>query len=192
MARAGRKKKWPPKKKAEAAQRRKPIQATSEWNDKFRALVGRSRRNNMDDALASPLTLLKEWGHVTEHHVTAGHSYGYLYWHRFGDQTPGVPFYGDMVGNGSIGLPRAIADAASDDKELMFKEWDERLALSGGREQVRWVTLDTMIDPDDLKRNLPHWFLRYLRSKKAGKSHVFNFTDALDKKRLINGLESLI
>ena len=188
MARGKSTRKFPEKAKKARQERQREMVANDNWQDKFEYLTGRKRRNNKDNAIATLLHLLKERGQIDEFELQAGLLYSYLYWHRarisFG-KNGGSGFYDDLVANGSIGFPRAVVDASSEEKEVMFIELDDKIKQAGhkARHEVQEIAFFEII---------PAWFERYIEFKNGNKVFIFKQHEIEQKEYMKSGLRALV
>lgn len=183
---AGRKRKFMTRtERRERNRARQKIKPTSEQDIKFRLIVGRDRYGSQDNALGSPLTVLAARGMLDDTPrcsanmmVTAGHVYGFLYWSVIGVPLAKTPYYGDMIGRGSVAMPSDVIDEDEERREIRFKAMTDRLRTEGRdvERAVKYAVVDF---------NLPDWYLRAIEG-------TMTTSDLRDRDNLMTGLKVLV
>lgn len=189
--------KFPPKRKKERRIRERADNGTPETLSHFRALVGRKKRNNKDNAAENPVRLLHARGYLNDMQASALLGYTELHWHWvnqvFGKQDC-TTIAKDLVGNGSISMPSYIQDMKSDAKEAEFKRQDEVLRKCGKsvRDLIRKITLDELLDVNNLHINLPKFLVRQILCEWNKQKYEMTHIERNEKAMLICGAEALL
>lgn len=189
--------KWPPKRRKDRRERARADKGTPEALDHFYALVGRKKRNNKDSAAENPVRLLHARGYLSDMQASALLGYTELHWHLineiFGKQDC-TTIAKDLVGNGSISMPSYIQDMRSEQKELEFKRQDEALRKCGRpvRELIRKITLDEMLDVNNLNINLPKFLVRQILCEWRGDEYHMTRVEKNEKAMMIVGADALL
>lgn len=189
--------KFPTKRKQERRQREKPDMGTPEQLKRFELLVGRKKKNSKDNADENPVRVLHDRGYLNDMQASAMLGYAHLYWMycRQFMNIPTATIEGrELAGNGSISMPSHYKDMSMEQKEVEFRRLDRSLEKRGRklREIVRNVSLEPLVDTNNLRIGFPKFFVKQYLTERKGEVFKMNRIEKNELAMLQAGADALL